>query len=229
MTQKIKMLDLPPSERPIEKIVQGGVTQLSNQELLAAIIGIGSRKESALGLAQRILSDNNGLRGLAHADMHTFKRVLGIGPAKAAKLLAAVEIGKRLHQLDSHHKTKFASPMAVYDHFKSLLRYERVEKFCTATLNTKNELISVQVVSTGTINASLVHPREVFTLAVKEQAHGIILVHNHPSGNPEPSQEDKHLTKRLVEAGRLMGIHVLDHMIIGDNRYFSFKENDLIE
>jgi len=229
MDHKIRMMDLPASERPIEKIIAVGPGQLSNQELLAAVIGIGSRKASALDLAARLLSDGGGLRALASADVHTFKKVSGIGPTKAAKLMAVIELGKRMHDLDRESKEKFNSPMAVYDYFKSQLRFERIEKFCTATVNTKNELLSTRTISVGTINASLVHPREVFSHAVKEQAHGIVLVHNHPSGNPDPSNEDRLLTKRLCEAGRLIGIHVLDHIIVGDNRYYSFKENDLIE
>lgn len=229
MEHKLRMMDLPASERPIEKIIASGADQLSNQELLAAVIGIGSKKASALDLAAKILSENGGIRALATADVHTFKRITGIGPTKAAKLLAVIEIGKRIHDLDRDTKAKFNSPLAVYDYFKSQLRFEKIEKFCTATVNTKNELLSTRTISVGTINASLVHPREVFSYAVKEQAHGIVLIHNHPSGNPEPSTEDRLLTKRLCEAGKLIGIHVLDHIIIGDNRYYSFKENDLIQ
>lgn len=220
------MKDLPSCERPIEKIQSSGVQSVSNQELLAALIGIGSHEASALELAGRILSNQQGLRGLAQADMHSLKAVKGIGPAKAAKLLAALELGKRLYALEADVKVKLNAPTRVYEHFKGQLRYERVEKFCTATVNTKNELLSIKTISVGTINASLVHPREVFQSAIKEQAYGMILVHNHPSGNPEPSREDQELTKRLVEAGKLIGIHILDHIVIGDDRYYSFKEND---
>lgn len=221
--------DLPLSERPREKLYSHGVEALSNAELLALIIRTGYGEDTAIDVAQRILSmDNRGIGYLADATMQELTDIKGIGVCKAAQILAAIEIGKRLNRRGHHDKIKVTSPGIIADLMMDEMRFLSKEHFKIAILDTKNQILVIENISIGTLNASIVHPREVFSIAIKRNANSIILIHNHPSGDPAPSNEDINITNRLIDAGNLVGIKVLDHIIIGDNKYISFREKNLI-
>ncbi|KXG77066.1 RadC family protein [Thermotalea metallivorans] len=221
--------EMAESERPREKMIQFGIKALSNAELLAVLIRTGTKETSAIELSQRILSyDQAGIHFLANCTIEELSQMKGIGPAKACQIMAAVELGKRIAAAGLRTKPCVKSPRDVANIFMEEMRYYKKEHFVTILLNTKNEIISSENVSVGSLNASLVHPREVFVNAIKKSAASMILLHNHPSGNPQPSKEDIAITERLVEAGKIIGIEVLDHIIIGDGIYTSFKELSII-
>lgn len=221
--------DLPISERPREKLYSHGVEALSNQELLAIIIRTGSREDSAIDLARKILSlDDRGIVYLSDITLQELTQVKGIGESKACQILASIEIGKRLSRRGPHDKIKVTSPTILADLLMDEMRYLSKEYFKIAILDTKNQILCIENISVGTLNASIVHPRDVFKIAIKRNANAIILIHNHPSGDSTPSNEDIGITNRLIDAGNLIGIKVLDHIIIGDNIYYSFKEKNLI-
>ncbi len=221
--------DLPLSERPREKLCRYGADNLSNAELLAIIIRTGHKEDTAIDLAQRILSiDKNGISYLSNLTLEELVKIKGVGICKATQILAAVELGRRISTHRGEEKIKINSPKIVLNLLMEEMRYLKREHFKTIILDTKNQIISIENISIGNLNQSIVHPREVFNLAIKKSANSIILVHNHPSGDPTPSLEDVNVTNRLVEAGNIIGIKVLDHIIIGDNKYISFKEKNLI-
>ncbi len=228
--QITKMKELPSEERPREKIISCGPGVLSNSELIALLIGSGRRDSSAVMIAEKILAGGSGagLRYLTECTAEELCRVNGIGPAKAAVILAAVELGRRISTLPPEKRAKVSSPEAVSALFMDKMRYLKKECFQVLLLNVKNEIIMIDDVSVGGLSSADAHPREIFANSVKKGAANIVLVHNHPSGDPEPSREDVRLTARLVEAGRIMGIQVLDHIVIGDGRYVSMKEMGLI-
>jgi DNA repair protein RadC len=172
--------------------------------------------------------DNRGIAFLADTTIQELTQIKGIGSCKAAQILAAVEIGKRINKIGTHDKIKVTSPDILADLMMDEMRYLNKEYFKVAVLDTKNQILTIENVSVGTLNASIVHPRDVFKIAIKRNANSIILIHNHPSGDTTPSNEDINITNRLVDAGNLIGIKVLDHIIIGDNKYLSFKEINLI-
>ena len=220
--------DLPISERPREKLYSYGVESLSNAELLAIIIRTGHQQDTAVEVAQRILNlDNKGLPFLSNVTLQQLTEIKGIGECKAAQILATVELGKRINRWRSHDKIKVTSPMVIANLVMDEMKYLDKEHFNIALLDTKNQILTIENISIGTLNASIVHPRDVFSLAIRKNANAIILLHNHPSGDPQPSNEDINITHRLVDVGNLVGIKVLDHIIIGDNRYISFKEKNL--
>lgn len=221
--------DLPISERPREKMYSQGVHALSNAELLAVIIGSGSKGDTAIDLARRILSlDNRGIALLSDVSLEELIELKGIGLSKACQVLAAIEIGKRLNKVGPYDKVRITNPSIVADILMDEMRYLNKEYFKIAILDTKNQILSIENISVGTLNASIVHPRDVFKVAIKRNANSIILIHNHPSGDTKPSGEDISITNRLIDAGNLLGIRVLDHIIIGDNTFLSFKEKNLI-
>lgn len=221
--------ELPMSERPREKLQKFGPESLSNDELIAIIIRTGNKTDSAIDLGRKVLSlDNRGLGHLRDTTLEELMEVKGIGDCKAAQILAAIEIGKRLSYGDAIFKVKITEPSTIANLYMDEMRYLQKEHFKIALLDTKNQIIVTEEISVGTLNASIVHPRDVFKVAIKRNANSIILIHNHPSGDPVPSNEDINITNRLVDAGNLIGIKVLDHIIIGDNRYISFKEKNLI-
>lgn len=221
--------DLPLSERPQEKLISYGVEALSNAELLALIIKIGNLEETAVEVAQKILSrDNRGIAYLSDVTLEELMQVKGIGQSKGSQILAAIEIGKRLNRIGPQDKVKVSSPIVLVNLLMDEMRYLCKEHFKIAILDTKNQILSIETISIGTLNASIVHPRDVFKIAIKRNANSIILIHNHPSGDPSPSNEDISITNRLIDAGNLIGIKVLDHIIIGDNKYISFKEKNLV-
>ena len=221
--------DLPVSERPREKIYSHGVQALSNAELLAVIIRTGSREDTAIDLARRILNlDNRGIAFLSDVSLEELTELKGIGISKACQVLAAIEIGKRLNRVGPHDKVRVTNPAILADILMDEMRYLTKEHFKIAILDTKNQILSIENISVGTLNASIVHPRDVFKVAIKRNANSIILIHNHPSGDTTPSSEDINITNRLIDAGSLLGIRVLDHIIIGDNTFRSLKEENLI-
>ncbi len=219
---------LPADDRPQEKLLKYGAGALSNSELIAVILRTGTREENVVMLSQRILKEGGkGLRNIAEGSLEKFKSYKGISDAKAAKLMALAEISKRMSTLKIE-KLKISSPDDAAVMMMEEMRYYQKEYFKIMLLDTKNNVKKVSEISVGSLNSSIVHPREVFYEAIVNLASSIILVHNHPSGDCEPSHEDIVLTNRLDESGKILGIRVLDHIIIGDGVYFSFKEEGLI-
>ncbi len=219
---------LPEELRPRERMRAAGPGALSSAELLAITLGSGSAGESALDLSHRLLQSPRGLRFLAEASFEELCAVKGIGSAKAAQVMAAVELGKRLACLGQGIRPTVRSPQDVCSFMMEEMCYLDREHFRVVILNTKNQVLSVETISVGSLNSSLVHPREVFKPAVLRSAAAVILIHNHPSGDATPSSEDLEITRRLVEAGQLIGITVLDHIIIGDHVFTSLKERAVI-
>lgn len=224
----VAIREIPSNERPRERLQHYGASALSTAELLAIQLRIGTQERSALGLAELLLSRFEGLRGVANASLEQLSEVKGIGPVKATEIAAAVEIGKRLAALSEEAKPVIHSPQDVANLLMPELRDVKKEHFKSLLLNTKNQIIKVQTVSIGILDSSLVHPREVFKDAILASAASLIVAHNHPSGDPTPSAEDKRITQRLAECGQLLGIELLDHIIIGDNHWISLKQCGLL-
>lgn len=225
----VTIKELPVNERPREKLRKYGSAFLSNGELLAILIGTGTKEHSALALANRVLSmEKEGLSYLADCTPEELCNIDGIGMAKSCKLIAAIELGKRISCCIGEKRYTAGSPEEVAALYMEEMRHLKKEYFKVLLLNTKNEILSSEDTSIGNLNSSIVHPREVFRNAVKKGAASIIVIHNHPSGNPLPSQNDIDVTKRLKEAGQLLGIPVLDHLIIGDGVFVSLKEKMLM-
>ncbi|MBB3109898.1 DNA repair protein RadC [Paenibacillus phyllosphaerae] len=222
------MRDIPSEDRPRERMMTAGAQALSHAELLAILLRTGTKRESAVLLASRILKECGSLRGLVDMSVEELTNIHGIGPAKAIQLLASIELGRRLAQSRQGEVYTIRKPQDAADYMMEELRYLKKEHFVCLFLNTKNHVIGKETLSIGTLNASLVHPREVFRAAIKCSSASIICLHNHPSGDPSPSPEDIALTRRLQEAGELMGIDILDHVVIGDNRFVSLKEQGLM-
>lgn len=219
---------IPKDDRPQEKLLKYGANSLSNSELIAIILRTGSKDENVIMLAQRILKeDGKGLKNIAEGTLEKFKRYKGINDAKASQLLALSELSKRISTLKIE-KIKISSPNDAAVVMMEEMRYYKKEYFKIILLDTKNNILKVSEISVGSLNCSIVHPREVFTEAIISSSSSIILVHNHPSGEPEPSNEDIVLTNRLVECGKIIGIKIIDHIIIGDGIFYSFKEEGLI-
>lgn len=220
--------DMALEERPREKMLSKGESSLSNNELLAILLRTGTKNKNAIELANCIINkDTQGIRYLQDITIEELCEIEGIGLSKAAQIKAAIELGRRISSaIPENYKVK--NPWDIYKYYMDSLRYLKKEIFKVVLLNTKNEIISDIDVSIGTLNSSLVHPREVFREAIKRSANKVILLHNHPSGSVEPSKEDKNITFRLIKCGELIGIEVIDHIIIGDRLYFSFKENMII-
>ncbi|GGD03558.1 hypothetical protein N780_02870 [Pontibacillus chungwhensis BH030062] len=215
---------VPQEDRPRERLIRLGARQLSNQELLAILLGTGTKKESVTSLSQRLLVHFEGLLLLKDATIEELTAIKGIGEAKAVNVLAALEIGKRIHFHKPTERYTIRSPEDGADYVMEEMRDLKQEHFVVLFLNTKNQVVHRQTIFIGSLNASIVHPREVFKEAVKRSAASIICAHNHPSGDPSPSQEDIHVTRRLIECGKMLGIEVLDHLVIGDHKYVSLKE-----
>ncbi len=225
---KIKLL--PDSEKPVERAVSSGIGSLSNAELLALIIRSGTQSRSAIELSYEILSlFGDDLTGLASVTPSELMTVSGIGRTKACGIAAAVEIGKRISKGSRDYSCTVSGADDVAGLFMEDLRFEKKEHFKTVLVDTKGHVIKIDDVSTGDLSAAPVHPREVFSKAVRNSAAAVILVHNHPSGDPEPSRQDIETTNRLCDASRLLGIKVIDHVIIGDGRFESLVSRGLIK
>ena len=224
--------EMPEDARPRERLERWGSGSLSNQELLAILLRTGSasdgRKYTAIDLATHLLKDFESLKGVAQADFIELQKMKGIGPAKACQIMAAFELGKRVAIFTGDSKPIIRQPTDIFEYFNTQMSLLTQEEFCVAVLDTKNRLVKHEFVSKGTLNASIVHPRDVFRVALVHSGAGVILLHNHPSGDPTPSPEDIEITKRLLEAGKIMGINVLDHLIIAGGRYISLKEMQLL-
>lgn len=223
-SQTFMLRDLPHEERPRERMMHYGAESLSQTELLAILLRTGTRQESAIHVAQRILSQVGGLRRLADLSIEELTEIKGIGPAKAVQLKAGIELGRRMANSRLSEPVIIRSPQDAAEILTEQLRYLQKEHFVCLFLNTKNHVISQETLSMGSLNASIVHPREVFRAAIKCSSASIICAHNHPSGDPAPSKEDIALTARLLKAGEIVGIDVLDHLIIGDKGFVSLKE-----
>ncbi len=228
MKDSFTVRDLPLNERPRERLLKLGSEALSAQEILSLILGRGIKGESIMMTSQKLLSRFGNLKGIANASIEELTQTRGIGPAKAAQIKAALELSKRL-EADVGEKPQpvLKSPEDVAAVMRSKLKGKKKEHCWVLCLDTRNKLINCKPVSIGSLDTSIVHPREVFKEAVSSSAASVIFVHNHPSGDPEPSKEDIELTKRLAEAGEIVGIEVLDHIIVCDKDYLSLKARDL--
>ena len=218
----------PESDRPREKLIEHGAAALSNAELLAIILRTGdaSSGQSALDHGRALVSRfGDSFRKLEEASTAELCEVKGIGPAKAAQIKASLEIAKRFSQEEIRRGESFSSSLDVFNHYREQLGSLKKEEFHVLLLDAKNRKLKDVRVSEGSLTSSLVHPREVFQPIIRESAAAAILVHNHPSGDPMPSQEDLKITQRLREVGEVMGIHILDHLIIGKGRYISFVDD----
>jgi len=221
--------DLPLDDRPREKLTLRGAHNLTDAELLAILLRTGVKGRSVISVAQDIISSNNNLARLASKTLSDLMKIEGIGRDKAVTLLAAFELSRRiLSQSKWINERKITSPRDVADIFIPLLRDELKEKFMLICLSSANKIIAHEVISVGNLNSSVVHPREVFKAAIDHRSASIILMHNHPSGNPEPSNEDISITRKMVESGKILDIPVFDHLIIAGNFYTSFVERRII-
>jgi DNA repair protein RadC len=218
------MKSIEPHDRPREKLERVGAASLGDNELLALVLGHGAAKSGALELANAVLAAVGGLHGLARASADELRRVPGIGDVRAAQLLAAVEAGRRTLVRSRRERPQIMEPRNAAELLIPQFGSKRVEHFGVLLLDTKHRVMRTSVVSVGSLDASVVHPREVFREAATVGAAAIVLFHNHPSGDPTPSRDDVALTERLVRAGELMGIHVLDHVVVAEARYHSMRE-----
>jgi len=219
----MRIKDISKENQPRERFLKNGAMSLSDAELLAVILQKGSKKENVVDMSNRLLS-KHGIDKLCDLSLKELQEIDGIGPAKAMQIKALFEFNKR-HNLSKQNGKPIKSAKDVYDYASQKLNSNDKEHFMILHLDSKNRIIKDEVISIGTLNASIIHPREIFKSAIKESANSIILVHNHPSGDSEPSAEDEQVTEKLFEAGELLSIKVLDHVIIGKDNYHSFKEN----
>lgn len=228
MQQPLMIRDVPEEERPRERALKEGVQRLSNQELLAIMLRTGTKEASVLQLADRLLYYFHGLEMLTDASIHELTDVKGIGPSKAVELLSSVELGRRMANLKFADRQVITTPEEGAELVMNDMRFLSQEHFKCFYLNTKNHILHQQTIFIGSLNTSIVHPREVFKEAVRHSAASVICFHNHPSGDPKPSQEDVDITRRLVDSGIMLGIDVLDHIVIGDQKFVSLKEKGYI-
>ncbi|AZR74863.1 hypothetical protein BBF96_07755 [Anoxybacter fermentans] len=221
------MTDLPIDERPREKLIKWGPESLSNAELLAIILRTGSRNKTATGLAEELLGYINGLKGILDVSVEELLSIRGIGQVKAVQLVALGELTKRVHAAQYDKKT-IQSANDLVEILMPRMRFLMKEVFLVVLLNSQNQILGIEEISKGSLNETIVHPREVFREAIRRSCSAIILAHNHPGGNPEPSLEDLKITRRLYKGGQLLGIQILDHLVLGDGRYVSLKERGII-
>lgn len=219
---------MPVSERPRERLLRLGAEALSSQEVLALLLGRGTKGESVMLTAQKLLTQFGNLKNIASASVEELTRIAGIGTAKASQIKAAFELSRRLEEPpDRALKITVKSPQDILKPVRSLLKGKKKEHFLVLSLDTRNHLVGIHKVSIGSLDCSIVHPREVFKEAIADSAASVIFVHNHPSGDPTPSSDDIQLTKRLTEAGEILGIEVLDHIVVCDEDYLSMKARNL--
>ena len=223
------MKAVAPHDRPREKLERLGAAALGDNELLALVLGTGSRGRDVLALANRLLENTAGLHGLTRAGVGTLRSVDGIGRARAAQVLAAVELGRRTLVRPGRERPRLNTPRELAAHLLPLYGAHAVEQFGIVMLDTKHRVIRTKIVAVGSLDTTVVHPREVFREATAASAAAIVLFHNHPSGDPSPSTDDLVLTTRLVNAGDVMGIEVVDHLILADQRYYSLVESGRLQ
>lgn len=222
--RRMTIKELPPDERPRERLIEKGPGALTEAELLAIIIRDGTRKESALDIARRLLAEAGSLRQIAAMSVPELRKIRGIGPARAAQVKAALELAARIDGTILKRGERFTSSRAVFEHFHPRIRDAKQECFYVVLLDVKNRIQKVVNVSTGGLSVAIVNPRDVLKHAVAESASAVIVVHNHPSGDPEPSPDDIHVTRRIKEACDLTGIRFLDHVIVGEEGYVSLAD-----
>ncbi len=218
------MKDLSPDDRPREKLWRHGAAALGDNELIALLLGSGSRRTTALAVANELLRSAGGLHGLARSTCTDLARVVGVGAAKAAQLLAALELGRRTLVRAPAARVCLGTPRAAAEFLLPRFGARAIEQFGVVLLDSRHRVIRTTLVAAGTLNSTIVEPREVFREAMLARAAAIVAFHNHPSGDPIPSPEDAALTRRLAAAGALIGIDLIDHIVLGDARYFSFRE-----
>ena len=222
----VKIKEIPINERPREKLINQGSEYLSNEDLLAIILDTGTKDKSAKDLANMILSKINNITELKDMNYYMLSNIKGIGPSKACKILSLIELSKRMNKkIDTLINVKATNSKVIFDYFKDKLGLEKQEYFYCLYLDNQKKIIKNKLLYIGTINQTLIHPRDIFKEAYLLSASAIICVHNHPSGNIFPSKEDIMMTTGLKEVGQIMGINVVDHLIIGNNNYYSFLEN----
>jgi DNA repair protein RadC len=222
--ENLKIRDVHVVDRPRERLMRQGAQSLSNQELIAILLGTGTKNESVLTVASRVLLNFEKLHNLKYATLEEMVAIKGIGEVKAVSLLAAIELGRRLASKDLEERFTIRSPEDAASFLMQDMTSLQQEHFVCLFLNVKNQVIHKKTIFVGSLNASIVHPREIFREAVKRSAASIICSHNHPSGVPTPSPEDIDVTNRLFEAGKIVGVDLLDHVIIGDHQFISMKE-----
>lgn len=218
------MRDLSIDDRPREKLLRHGAAALGDNELIALVLGSGSRHGGALTVANDLLSAHGGIHGLTRAAPETLSRTNGIGRARAAQIVAALELGRRTLVQAAADRPRLANPLAAAQYLMPLFGARSTEQFGVVLLDTKHRVIRSAIIARGTGNACIVQPRDVFREAALGGASAIAVFHNHPSGDPTPSPDDRELTRRLASAGVLMGIDLVDHIVLGDQRYYSFRE-----
>lgn len=223
-----RITDWPAQERPREKLRDRGPQALSDAELLAILLRTGTGRQTALDLARTLITGDRPLRRLATLTVPELTRLHGIGEAKAVTVMAAIELGRRLAAMPAGEKTLLREPGDAAACVIPMLRDRTNEVFCVLVLDAMNGLRQIVQLTSGTLTASLVHPREVFKAAIDHRAASVIVVHNHPSGNPEPSREDVEVTRQLVAAGKTLGITLHDHIIVAGNRFVSLAERGLV-
>ena len=231
MSKIIKLKDLPEDERPYEKCLNNGPEVLTDSELLAVIIRTGSVGEQSIDLANRILNlckSETGILGILHLSIKELIQVKGIGKVKAIQIKCIAELSRRISKASARNQLMLTNPETIANYYMEDLRHQEREQLVLLMLNTKNMLIQDMILFQGTVNSSIVSAREIYIEALKYHAVHIILVHNHPSGDPTPSREDILITKQLKDAGNLIGISLIDHIIIGDNKYISLNEEGIL-
>ncbi len=226
--KKYSLKDLPEDQRPRERLQAYGPGSLSDAELLQILIGSGNKYRDVRELAEDIVIRYGEMHMLDGVRVEELTQIEGIGQSKATTIAAAIELGKRVYT-PSNQKEYVKNPQSVADYFTKYCGNKKQEEFWIILVDTKLRAYAKECISVGTLSQSLVHPREVFKHPIRQSAHGIILVHNHPSGDPTPSREDFNITKRLEECGNMVGIQVLDHVVVGVEEYYSFKEHGYIE
>ncbi|WP_292462645.1 DNA repair protein RadC [Methanolobus sp.] len=225
---KICIREMPEDERPRERLLKYGPEALSNAELLAIILRTGTQKENIINLCSRIFSEYS-IKQLSQANISKLTEIHGIGNAKAAQIAAVFELARKLEGFTDEPRRKIRSPADVYSLLYPKMREQKRERLVALLLDTKNQVLREEVISIGSLNANIVHPREVFKVALMESCASVILSHNHPSGDPTPSREDIAVTEKLIEGGKLLGIDVLDHVVIGEGRYVSLKDEGYVK
>jgi len=221
----IKFKNIPDEDKPRERLYNNGCESLSNEELIAIILKTGTKKYSVKEVALKILEVIGDINKLRDIGIPFLMRIEGIGKVKAIELKAALELGRRVYAINNNNRNKLNNSLAIYEYFSEILRDKKQEYFYAVYLDTKGNYLGKKCLFVGTINNSVIHPREIFKEAYLLSANGIICVHNHPSGDSIPSREDINVTKKLVEIGIIHGINVIDHIIIGNNNYYSFYED----
>lgn len=229
MQKNLTIKELPDTERPYEKCLLYGAGSLSDAELISVIIRTGSRGERCVDLAHRILNAGpDGLLNLIRLDTEQLTGIRGIGPVKAVQLKCIGELARRIAVTQRKKQISLQSPESIASYFMEKMRHERKEQLMLAMFDSKGMLLGEQLLSVGTSNAALISAKDIYRAALQEQAVYIVILHNHPSGNPEPSREDILINRKIRECGELLDILLMDHIVIGDNEYFSFREQDIL-